>query len=170
MNHTHDALDEPPRNSELSEPVNSIRSTFDNIYESDESLLMTNTKADAPIQSTTSPHPQPKPLEMADIPLPKGWIDYNNTSEAFKNSLAEMAGDRNIPPRNIISNRSSSDYVFLFGDDFYIVNFVSGEVYEILEPMGQKELWEMIEKDWYGIECLTLVGNGASDDSDDDSC
>ncbi|KAG6376729.1 hypothetical protein JVT61DRAFT_1747 [Boletus reticuloceps] len=152
-------------------------SIFDNIYESDESLLMTDKAGTTPIQSTSPtppetphPHPQPKPLGMTDIPIPKGWDDVNCTSEALKTCLAMMAGDRNIPPRDIITARSSNEYVFLFGDDFYSANLTSGEVYKILEPRGKKELWEMIEKDYYGIKCLTLVGNGASDDdSDDDS-
>ncbi|KAG6376696.1 hypothetical protein JVT61DRAFT_1711 [Boletus reticuloceps] len=152
----------------------SIRSTFDNIYESDESLLMTDTKAGTPIQSTSPtppeiphPHPQPKPLGMTDIPIPKGWSDANWMS---KTRLAAMAGDRNMPVHDIITDSSRLEFVFLFGDDFYSVNITSGEVYKILEPTGKKELWEMLEKDYQGIKCLTLVGNGASDDdSDEDS-
>ncbi|KAG6372995.1 hypothetical protein JVT61DRAFT_7042 [Boletus reticuloceps] len=55
------------------------------------------------------------------------------------------------------------EFVFLYGeDDFYSVNITSGEVYKILEPRGKKELWDMLEKDYYGIECLTLVGNSRS--------
>ncbi|KAF8132302.1 hypothetical protein EV363DRAFT_1164088 [Boletus edulis] len=149
----------------------SIRSTFDDIYESDESLLMTDTKAGTPIIQSTSPTPpetphpgpqsQPKP-EVTDIPIPKGWRDASEMPETM---LAGMAGDRNMPVHDIITDRDGLEFVFLYGeDDFYSVNITSGEVYKILEPRGKKELWDMLEKDYYGIKCLTLVGNRASDD------
>ncbi|KAF8132324.1 hypothetical protein EV363DRAFT_1163552 [Boletus edulis] len=144
----------------------SIHSTFDDIYESDKSILLTDTKAGTPIQSTSptppeTPHPQSQPKTgVTDVPIPKGWSDANWMS---KTRLAAMAGDRNMPVHDIITDRSRLEFVFLFGDDFYSVNITSGEVYKILEPTGKKELWEMLEKDYQGIKCLTLVGNGASD-------
>ncbi|KAG6376725.1 hypothetical protein JVT61DRAFT_1743 [Boletus reticuloceps] len=146
----------------------SIRPMFDN-NESDESLLalMTDTKAGTPIQSTSptppeTPHPQSQPKPgVTDIPIPKGWRDASEMPETI---LAGMAGDRNMPVHDIITDTDGLEFVFLYGEDdsFYSVNITSGEVYKILEPRGKKELWDMLEKDYYGIKCLTLVGNSAS--------
>jgi len=140
----------------------SIYSIFDDIYESDESLLLTDTKLEADsttsVQSTSPTPPETHPQSQlkpgatgSDVPLPKGWREASCEMPAA--TLAGMVGDRNMPVHDIITETDGLEFIFLYGEnDFYSVNIVSGDVYKILEPRGKKELWDVLEKDYYGVK------------------